>query len=80
MKESDKLAQRTLFNTAVSPHSHRSSSKPVGRVKLEDEAPDLCVSMPEIERLTDSIAWIGLSFVEGDGLSSGRSKWASGIT
>ena len=33
----------------------------MGRVKLEDEAFDLEVFMPEIERINGSIAWIDLS-------------------
>jgi putative transposase len=43
-----------------------SSGCPVGRVKLEDEAFDFRVLMAEIERLTEGIAWIDLSFVERD--------------
>ena len=37
-----------------------------GRVKLEDEALDFRVSMAEIERLNEGIAWIDLSFAERD--------------
>ena len=37
-----------------------------GRVKLEDEAFDFRVLMAEIERLSEDIAWIDLSFVERD--------------
>jgi len=37
-----------------------------GRVKLEDEAFDFRVSMTEIERFSERIAWIDLSFVERD--------------
>ena len=35
-----------------------------GRVKLEDEAFDLEVSMDDFERLDGAITWIDLSFVE----------------
>ncbi len=38
----------------------------LGRVKLENEAFDFRVSMTEIERLSQRIAWIDLSFVERD--------------
>jgi hypothetical protein len=35
-----------------------------GRVKLEDEAFDIRVTTLDLERLSESIAWIDLSFVE----------------
>jgi len=37
-----------------------------GRVKLGDEAFDFRELMTEIARLSNSIAWIGLLFVERD--------------
>ena len=42
------------------------SASSTGRVKLEDEAFDFRVLMTEIERLSEGIAWIDLSFVERD--------------
>ena len=35
-----------------------------GRIKLEDEADEFRVPMPEFDRLNGCIEWIDLSFVE----------------
>ena len=44
--------------------SNKIGRRDIGRVKLEDEAFDFRVLMAEIERLSEGIAWIDLSFVE----------------
>ena len=46
--------------------SNKIGRRDIGRVKLEDEAFDFRVLMAEIERLSEGIAWIDLSFVERD--------------
>jgi len=37
-----------------------------GRVKLEDEADDVCVSIAEIDILSERLVWTDWSFVERD--------------
>jgi len=51
-----------------------------GRVNVEDEALEFSVSMPELERLSERLAWIELSFVKRERTPSGRFKWASDVT
>jgi hypothetical protein len=46
--------------------SNKNFAALIGRVKLEDEAFDFRVLMTEIERLSEGIAWIDLSFMERD--------------
>ena len=55
-----------LNETTASTTSYKQPPAIPGRVKLEDEALDFRVSMTEIERLSEGIAWIDLSFVERD--------------
>lgn len=54
------------FTLLTDSGSNSSKSWLLGRVKLENEAFDFRVSMAEIERLSERITWIELSFVERD--------------
>ena len=58
------LSETLMLFDSITPSEPNSMVNSRGRVRLEDEAFGFRVSMAEIERLSECIEWIDLSFVE----------------